>query len=190
MDWNKYWETATKPWIEKVIQGIKYNWGYKRLLRDFYFPTVKTSLEMGAGKAYLSRILKERGVETTCVDNELDIVLENQEKVDTYYFGDAFRIKLPIKDLTLSCGFIEHFKINKLRRLKIVSKYILMFYPSCDWRWRLFWKLRMFFGAKLHETHYKHSNELLEKVFDNYTLVFGSISFFGLYYDYFVGIKK
>jgi len=113
-------------------------------------------------------------------------VVNNQDYVDRYYFGDMFLCKLPQTDLTLSCGVIEHFKIPKLKKLakKINSPYILMFYPSCDWKWKLLWKLR---GITL--THYQHSNEDLGKVFGNYKCSFGEISFFGLKYNYIYGVK-
>jgi hypothetical protein len=171
--------------IEKIIDWIKSNWGYKRLLKGFHFSYAKTSLELGAGKAHLSRLLKN-DLYTYCIDNSLEVVLENQDFVDRYYFGDMFRCHLPQTDLILSCGVIEHFKIPKLKKLakKINSPYILMFYPSCDWKWRLLWKLR---GITL--THYQHNSEDLGKVFGNYKCSFGHINFFGLKYNYLYGVK-
>ena len=182
--WTNYWQK--KQGIEKLIEWIKSKWGYKKLLKPFKFPNLHTSLELGAGKAYLSRLLKDRVRFATCMDNNLDIVLENQNYVDAYYLGDILRCHIPRADLILSCGLIEHFKIKQLKQLakKINSPYILMFYPSCDWKWRLLWKLR-----RITLTHYQYSNEDLKKVFGNYKTTFGYINFFGMHYNYVYGIK-
>jgi hypothetical protein len=180
MDWIKYWKN--KSLIERFISWIKVKWGYGRLLKRFDF-SIRTSLELGAGKAYLSRILKDRGIETYCIDNDLNSVIENLDYVYKYYLGDMFKCKLPNCELTLSCGVIEHFTIEELKRLKLKSRYILMFYPSCDWRWKLLWKLR-----KIKLIHYQHSNEDLGKVFGNYKCSFGYVNFFGLHYNYVYGV--
>ncbi len=187
--WTNYWQKR-----QGIIEWIKVKWGYKKLLSPFYFKDVETSLELGAGKAHLSRILKKQIKETTCIDNDLDVIVSVRKEemiaketyVDKYYLGDILYCKLPDTDLTLSSGVIEHFKIPKLKKLakKINSPYILMFYPSCDWKWRLLWKLR---GITL--THYQHNSEDLKKVFGKYKTTFGYINFFGLHYNYVYGVK-
>lgn len=190
--WEKYW-TRSNP-IEILISWVKINWGYKKLLSPFYFKDVESSLELGAGKAYLSRILKKQVKHTICIDNDLDIITSVRKEemiaketfVEKYYLGDMFLCEFPKTDLTLSCGVIEHFKIKQLKKItkKIHSLYILMFYPSCDWKWRLLWKLR---GIRLN--HYQHNAQDLKKVFGKYKTTFGYINFFGLHYNYIYGVK-
>lgn len=138
--WKKYWKKVTNSPIEKLIEWYKVKYGYAKLAS--IFPEIKgISLEVGAGKAYLSKILSDKGWIAWTSDLE--------EKDEEYYI-QANAINLPFKnkyfDLAFSCGLLEHLSVNEgvwhLKEMQRVAKIAVAFYPSCDWKWKLLWRIR------------------------------------------------
>lgn len=170
--------------IDRVFQGYKALLGYRRLLKGHNLDCVDTSLELGAGKAYISRLLRKKGIYTYAIDNEVKF----PEAVDDYISGDLFDNYIDT-DLVVSCGLIEHFSLLEIAVLvetvnKMTDRFI-MWYPSMDWKWRLLLKIR-----RIKLKHYQHSYEDLKELFKRYYKVeFKTTSFLGLHYNCIYGRK-
>lgn len=154
-EWEMYWRDPHL--FEWLVKMYKENHGYKRLASHILLENRHT-LELGAGSAYLSRILKNRGCWTTAIDNSYSVVANNKNMVDNYVWGDVFELPFSDKefDLGVSCGLLEHFNLEDAQKIiketRRVSKYQIHFYPRENWLWRLWWWVR-----KVPDKTYKHN---------------------------------
>lgn len=145
-EWNIYWDR--RNWFEKAIEWFKINFGYRWLLEGIPLGKPGKSLEVGAGKAYISRLLCQRGWFTSACDNNSDVVLRNAKYIDDYRFADAFKLPYANKqfDLVFCCGLLEHYSISEavdiIRGMQRVGKKVVIWVPSCSYAWKLFWKFR------------------------------------------------
>ena len=189
-NWKAYWSSTDNAFLEKVIQRYKSKKGYEKLLDAA--PDIKSNsktLEVGAGKACLSRILRKKGCNTTAIDIEPGIVEANKHAVDKYLLEDMYN--LPFEDdsfdLVMSCGLIEHFALEKIkkivREMSRVGKSVAAWYPTCGPEWKIFWHLRNIIGGSVvTETHNHSLKDVMEifsisglEVTKSTTIFFGGI---------------
>ena len=144
-DWAEYW--GKDSWLEKIINWYKSKYGYAKLINAVN-PQGHYSLEVGAGKAQISIILKDKGWFAYACDNDTATVVFNRDNVDRYFHRDATNLMFPGNhfDLAFSCGLLEHLRNGEasetLNEMKRVSKHVAVMFPSCNWLWRLVWKIR------------------------------------------------
>lgn len=171
-NWTTYWDSVDGTFIEKQIQKYKVNKGYKKLLESL--PSMDDRcrvLEVGAGKAWLSRILKEMGWYATALDNNSKVVSENSSAVDKYVMSraDSMPFEDNSFDLVLSCGLVEHFNMEELKRMiaemRRVGKTVVAWLPTCDFSWKMIWTVRNLFGGDVYTKCYAHKPRELEGLF-------------------------
>ncbi|MEK7168079.1 MAG: class I SAM-dependent methyltransferase [Patescibacteria group bacterium] len=201
-EWVSYWQNVENSFWENKIQAYKGEFGYKKLLMAV--PEIKDKgrvLEVGAGKAWISRLLRARGYHSTCLDSDPDAVMLNSKMVDDYIIGDIFNLPFPEKsfDLVISCGLLEHFQSNDLKTIVSemgnVSDTVIAWLPACDFKWQILWRFRNLINKKMEFPFaYQHKPEDLEKLFISlgFTEVkTGAIRFIGLFkYIYIYGHKN
>ena len=176
-NWKAYWSSTDNAFLEKIIQRYKSEKGYEKLLDAA--PNIKSNsatLEVGAGKAWLSRILRTKGCNTTAIDIEPGIVEANKQAVDKYLVEDMYN--LPFEDdsfdLVLSCGLIEHFALENaqkiIREMARVGKSVAAWYPTCGLEWKVFWYLRNIIGGSVVTETYNHSLKDVTGIFSTASL--------------------
>jgi len=159
MNWQEYWDNLEESWLEKKIQNYKTKYGYQRLLNAIPAMPPGTSLEIGAGRARISCLLKQRGWYTTALDQITFLT-----GVDKYDKGDIFNLPYKDKsfDLVLCCGLLEHFppkKVNLiLSEMRRVGKSIACWFPHKDMWWDIMHTLRVKLGTKMPDCSYKHTH--------------------------------
>ena len=157
-DWLEYWDNLEESWLERKVQNYKNKYGYSKLLNAIPLGEPGTSLEIGAGRARISGLLKQRGWQTTALD-QITFLTD----VDKYDKGDIFNLPYKDKsyDLVLCCGLLEHFPIEKvkliLNEMRRVGKGVVCWFPYKDMWWDIMHKLRVMWGAKMPECSYKHT---------------------------------
>ncbi|MDD5084868.1 MAG: class I SAM-dependent methyltransferase [Candidatus Omnitrophica bacterium] len=170
--WESHWEHINRSFVERAIERYKTASGYRKLLNAVSeIGNNGRSLEVGAGKAYLSRLLHLRGWQTTAIDIDKGVVTANSEVVDQYLIGDMF--KLPFKndsfDLVMSCGLFEHFPLDTLRNIlsemKRVGVNVAAWFPTCSIEWHILWAARKMLGSDLFIKVHKHNAQDLETLF-------------------------
>lgn len=172
MTWKSYWESADKSFIERQIQLYKAKQGYGKLLQAV--PEIGERgrvLEVGAGKAWISRLLRARGWRTIAIDLDSDIAMSNSKFVDSYVIGDMFN--LPFKensfDLVMSCGLLEHFNLDTVQKILAemgkVGKSIVAWLPTCSLDWKALWTIRNILGGHVFAQSYIHRKKSLENIF-------------------------
>lgn len=170
--WQSHWEYIDRSFLERAIERYKTVVGYRKLLDAI--PEIGSrgrSLEVGAGKAYLSRFLRARGWQTTAIDIDKNVVAANSGVVDKYVEGDMFN--LPFKhrafDLVISCGLFEHFPHDALgdiiSKMGRVGRTVAAWLPDCGIEWRLLWSARAILDSSLFTKVYSYSAQDLEKLF-------------------------
>lgn len=170
--WESYWEKTDKSFFEQQIQRYKVKWGYEKLIN--VIPKIKTIgkvLEVGAGKARLSQIMRDRGWYTTAIDLEPSVVKDNKDEVEGYIIGDMFC--LPFKnnsfDLVISCGLLEHFTLETVKmiisEIKRVGRSVVAWLPTCGLEWRIMWTVRNLLGGDVYTQAYEHRKESLADIF-------------------------
>jgi len=171
-NWKAYWSSTDNAFLEKIIQRYKSQKGYEKLLQAV--PGIKSNsrtLEVGAGKAWLSRILRTSGCNTTAIDIESGIVEANKQAVDNYLVGDMYSLSFEDDsfDLVISCGLIEHFTLENItkiiREMARVGKSVAAWYPTCGLEWKMFWYLRNLVGGSVVTDTYSHSLKEVRDVF-------------------------
>lgn len=136
--WGSYWEGTGRSFLERQIQRYKARIGYRRLLHAV--PEIGTSgrvLEVGAGKAWISRLLRASGWPTIAIDLNSDIAMSSSTFVDAYVIGDIFN--LPFKkdsfDLVMSYGLLEHFNKTELTKataeMRRIGRSVVAWLPTC-----------------------------------------------------------
>jgi SAM-dependent methyltransferase len=170
--WKEYWKGTEESFLERQIQNYKATWGYHRLLKAVPECTTPGKvLEVGAGKAYLSQILRNKGWRTTAIDLNSDIVKVNSTKVDKYVIGDMLNLPFADKsfDLVISCGLIEHFPRDIVQQIisekKRVGKRVVAWLPTCGIEWKIVWGIRNSLGGNVYTRSYKFKRETLEEIF-------------------------
>ena len=170
--WRFYWESTERSFLERQIQLYKARIGYLKLLQAV--PEIGTSgrvLEVGAGKAWISRLLRARGWSTIATDLNSDIAMSNSKFVDSYVIGDM--INLPFKensfDLVISCGLLEHFNLDTVQKILTemgkVGKSIVVWLPTCSLEWKALWTIRNILGGHVFAQSYIHRKKSLENIF-------------------------
>lgn len=137
--------------LEKWVSRYKTNYGYPKMLRLLTNGEHGRSLEVGAGKAFLSYLLTHRGWDTTALD-----LYNYGSLAERFVLGSAFGLPFIDKsfDLVFSCGLLEHLdweeQITHIMEMKRVGERFVCLFPTCDWKWRLLWKLRKVPGGRIH----------------------------------------
>jgi len=172
-EWVSYWQNVENSFWENKIQSYKGKFGYKKLLMAI--PEIKSKsriLEVGAGKAWISRLLRAKGCHSTCLDSDPDVVMLNSKMVDNYVIGDIFNLPFQNNsfDLVISCGLLEHFELNSLKNMVSemgrVSNTVVAWLPTCDLNWQILWYVRNLLNKQIRFPYaYKHKIENLEKLF-------------------------
>lgn len=172
--WKSYWSSTDTRVFEKLIQRYKSKKGYAKLLKAI--PEIEgdyKTLEVGAGKAWLSRILRARGCHTMAIDIEPSVAETSKHFVDSYVVGDMFH--LPFEDnsfdLVLSCGLIEHFTLSEvnliIKEMARVGKSVAAWYPTCGLEWKAMWFLRNLFGGNVVTHTFKYSTSEICDIFSS-----------------------
>lgn len=170
--WKEYWQSSEESFLERQIQNYKAKWGYLRLLNAIPECT-KTGkvLEVGAGKAWISRLLRRTGWHTTAIDSDADIVKNNSQHVDRYIVGDMLKIPFDDKsfDLVISCGLVEHFTediVDKIiAEMRRVGRSVVVWFPTCSWEWRIWWGIRNMLGGNVYTKSYQMSITSVAQIF-------------------------
>jgi ubiquinone/menaquinone biosynthesis C-methylase UbiE len=171
-NWKAYWSSTDNAFLEKIIQRYKSKKGYEKLLNAA--PDIKSNsviLEVGAGKAWLSRILRTKGCKTTAIDNEPGIVEANKHTVDKYLVEDMYNLSFEDDsfDLVISCGLIEHFTLENTKKIvqemARVGKSVVAWYPTCGPEWKIFWYLRNIIGGNVVTETHNHSLRDITEIF-------------------------
>ena len=169
--WDCYWESIEQCFIERQIQKYKYQRGYPKLLQAIpELPARGRVLEVGAGKAWISRLLRARGWHTIAIDLSSDIATSNAKSVDSYVIGDMFNLPFKKKsfDLVMSCGLIEHFDLDVVRKIftemKRVGRSIIAWFPTCGVTWKMVWKMRNMLGGNVYSEAYEHQKQDVNKM--------------------------
>lgn len=141
--WSEYWGKVNHSTLEKWVSKYKTKYGYPKMVELLANGRCGRSLEVGAGTAYLSYLLTHRGWDTTALD------LANYGSLaQRFVCGSAFGLPFTDKafDLVFSCGFVEHFNtrevLKHLTEMERVGVRWVCLFPTCDWKWKLLWKLR------------------------------------------------
>lgn len=154
--WESYWKSIEKSFIERQIQLYKAKRGYRKLLQAI--PEIGTSgrvLEVGAGKAWLSHMLRVKGWYTIAIDLDPSFVKANSNKVDSYIIGDMYHLSFKENsfDLVMSCGLIEHFDLDTVQKIisemRRVGKSVVAWFPTCGVEWKVIWSLRNMLGGNI-----------------------------------------
>lgn len=194
--WKSYWENTEESFIEQQIQKYKAKYGYRKLLKAVpNFTQPGHILEVGAGKAWLSQLLRTEGWKTVALDLDPDIVRANFHKVNNYILGDVY--KLPFKDksfdVIISCGLVEHFDLNDVQKIVSemfrVGKIVVAWFPSCGLAWKTLWSLRNMLGADVFSKTYEHSKENIKKIFVSNkakNIKTGNVLFGGIFWYFYV----
>lgn len=170
--WESYWNSTEHSFIEWLIQLYKAEIGYKRLLNAI--PGIKEYgcvLEVGAGKAWISRLLRRQGWHTTCIDSNSTVLMANSKFVDNYIIADMFSLPFPQHyfDLVISCGLLEHFELDIVRNIisemRMVGKTVVAWIPTCGLEWKILWCIRNILGGNVVSHSYRHSEEDLKRIF-------------------------
>ena len=167
--WRFYWESTERSFLERQIQLYKARIGYLKLLQAV--PEIGTSgrvLEVGAGKAWISRLLRARGWSTIATDLNSDIAMSNSKFADSYVIGDM--INLPFKensfDLVMSCGLLEHFNLDTVQKILTemgkVGKSIVAWLPTCSLEWKALWTIRNILGGHVFAQSYIHRKNMAQ----------------------------
>ena len=154
--WDAYWGGRDKSFLEQVIERYKMEKGYGRLVEAVSDTGVKNGgrvLEVGAGKAGISRLLKARGWSTYAVDINHAMAKKTSGDIPNYVVENMFT--LPFTDrsfgLIVSCGLLEHFDPNGvnaiLKEMKRVGCSITAWLPSCGPQWKILWAFRNILGG-------------------------------------------
>ena len=172
--WDSYWTRTDQSMIERYIQLYKARTGYPKLVAPIPMLDKKgCALEVGAGKAWISRHLLSLGWKTHAMDLNQNIAQQNRAVVDNYIVGDIF--ELPYKDqsfdLVTSCGLLEHFDIDIVKiivsEMRRVGKNVVNWIPTCTTSWQLFWKFRNILGGDVYTKSYVHTEDVLRDVFES-----------------------
>jgi len=170
--WKSYWAGVDKSFIDRQIMAYKTKKGYRKLLQAV--PEIGENgrvLEIGAGRAWISRILREKGWHATAIDLDLDEARTNSDKVDNYVQADIYNLPFGDNsfDLVISCGLIEHFNLDELQKIIVemrrVSKSVAAWFPSCGLEWKIFWFLRNILGANVYTQIFKHRQKDIINIF-------------------------
>lgn len=170
--WEFYWRGIENSPIERLIQRYKAEIGYRKLLEAI--PEIKETghvLEVGAGKAWISRLLRRKGWHTTCVDSNFTVTKANSHFVNNYVIADIFSLPFSVRsfDLVISCGLLEHFELDAIRNIisekMRVGKMVLAWFPTCGPEWHFFWFIRNIFGGNVVSHSYPYTEEDLKKIF-------------------------
>ncbi len=170
-NWKSYWDSKHRSFIEQKIQSYKARNGYAELLHSI--PEIEFHgrvLEIGGGKAFMSRILRDSGCHTTAIDFDYNIARTNCNKVDRYIVGNM--LNLPFKndsfDFVISCGLIEHFTLDVVKEIflesKRVGKVVIAWFPSCGMAWRIMWNMRNLFGGNVVTEAYTYQGKVIENI--------------------------
>jgi SAM-dependent methyltransferase len=170
--WESYWESTGRSFLERQVQRYKEKIGYQRLL--YSVPEIGINgrvLEVGAGKAWMSRLLLARGWHTIAIDLNSDIAMSSSTFVDTYVIGDIFN--LPFKensfDLVVSCGLLEHFNKVELTKttaeMRRTGRSVVAWLPTCGMEWRILWAIRNLFGGNIDVRSNRYREKDLREIF-------------------------
>jgi len=190
-NWSFYWNSMQRSFIERKIQSYKAKNGYAKLLQ--VIPGIETNgrvLEIGAGKAFMSQILRDRGCHTTAIDLDYNITKTNCNKVDSYIVGNM--LNLPFKNnsfnLVISCGLIEHFTLDVVQDIflecKRVGRLVIAWFPSCGMSWKIMWSARNLFGGNVVTEAYTYQGKVIENILISlgfHNVKSGSVLFGGLF---------
>lgn len=198
--WATYWHSRNLTIFERIIQGYKENSGYKKLLDTVQEVGNKgKALEVGAGKAWISKLLKSRGWITYGIDKNIEIALFNSSAVNTYVIGDMYQLPFKEKtfDLVTSCGLIEHYPIGTVKRILCemarVGNSVIAWYPTCGIVWRAVWAFRNMFGGNIVTESYHHKENHIVDLFSFLgfkDIKIGDVIFGGvLKYKYIYGVS-
>ena len=170
--WNRYWKDTDKSIIERQIQRYKAAHGYGKLLGAIPdLPPSGRVLEVGAGKAWISRLLRLRGWHTTAIDLDRDVVNKNMQYVDEYTCADIYHMPFSDQsfDLVISCGLIEHFTPDNVSRIinemKRTGKMVIAWFPTCGAAWKTTWFLRNAIGGAPYIKTYRYGRKNIEDLF-------------------------
>ncbi len=152
-DWGNFWQksalTRSKTYF-KLYTRYRLR-AYMRLLRNLKLKG-KTSLELGGGSGYLSRLLsRKKGTKPAVVDNNRE-AYDFCRKVNSgirYFFQDMFKHKGRY-DFVFRDGLVEHFYPGKDRKnvirlhKKLLKKggHCLIFVPKSSWTVRRFMSMK------------------------------------------------
>ena len=170
--WASYWVSTERSFLERLIQLYKAKIGYKKLLQAV--PEIGTSgraLEVGGGKAWISRLLRRRGWRTTAIDLEPKIVKANASAVEDYVIGDTFNLPFKVNsfDLVMSCGLLEHFTLDEVQKIlsemSSAAKSVVAWFPTCGLEWKVIWTVRNILGGDVYPLSYIHRKEDLKDIF-------------------------
>lgn len=196
-EWENYWSSVRTSLAEKLIQVYKSRWGYKQFASrvSFYWSKGRI-LEVGAGLAYVSRLLaKQSDASVFALDYNLDIcrqaslISQKENILIRFIQGDIGR--LPFLDdsfeIVMSTGVLEHFEEEEILRIiaemRRVGRIVISNLPQRRLSWKINWALRRFLGSSLdpHQKLYRPEDMvgLFQKVgfknIDVTTINFGSI---------------
>ena len=155
MSWEEFWKANEECYIENIIQEYKKRKGYKHLLDAIPLGEPGFALEIGAGKANLSKLLRDLGWETV----SLDLLPFGAE---SYVVGDVFALPFREKsfDLVITSGLFEHFQREEVeeivQEMKRVGDSIATFWPVKGPWWSTFQMIRNMLGAKMPMVDYAH----------------------------------
>lgn len=144
--WQDYWLKENR--LERFINWYKELFGYNKLINSLDIEGIKSSLEVGAGKATISKELRNRGVHAVACDNDTWSIELYKDEVSNYCYSEADNLDFDDKsfDLVFSCGLFEHlspkYAKKALAEMKRVGNKVVIMMPSCNWLWRTLWKLR------------------------------------------------
>jgi len=199
-NWSFYWSSMQRSFIERKIQTYKAKNGYAKLLQ--VIPGIELNgrvLEIGAGKASISQILRDRGCHVTAIDLDYNIAKTNCDKVDSYIVGNM--LNLPFKNdsfnLVISCGLIEHFTLDIVQEIflecKRVGRFVVAWFPSCGMAWKVMWNARNLSGGNIVTEAYTYKREVIENILISlgfHNVRSGSVLFGGFFtYLYIYGLS-
>lgn len=169
--WDTYWRTRDKAPVERMIERYKMQTGYRRIIDSL--PEIGIAgrvLEIGAGKARISRILKDRGWQTVALDSNPAVAGDNFRSVDAYVIGDIFTLPFDDHsfDLVMCCGLLEHFSEDDvcsiLAEMARVGRSVAAWLPTCGIEWKILWTLRNLIGGNVYDHVFRHEREKLEEL--------------------------
>jgi SAM-dependent methyltransferase len=170
--WDVHWEkTAASP-IERKIEAYKTRIGYRRLIEAVSeIGDGGLGLEVGAGKASMCRLLRQKGWRTVALDSNSAAAEAGKAGVELYLAGDVFALPFKEKsfDLVLSCGLLEHFREEELnqvlKEMTRVGQSVVAWIPTCGPEWQAFWWVRNILGGGVYSEAFQHSEEKLAALF-------------------------
>jgi len=170
--WDLHWKGNKFNIIEQRIQEYKERLGYQKLLKSVdEINEIGSVLEVGAGKASISKLMRLQGWHTVALDNNKRIVKNNSNAVDEYILGDIF--DLPFEDnsfdLVMSCGLLEHFTIEDLEiillEMKRVGNCVVAWLPICGLAFKTLWAFRNITGANVYSETYHYGTKKIQEIF-------------------------